>query len=56
MARRFGADFYQLYFQRPGVADAELAADPRATFRRLLSATGATLALAAGGGVLDTCP
>jgi pimeloyl-ACP methyl ester carboxylesterase len=61
MARRFGADFYQLYFQRPGVADAELAADPRATFRRLLSATGgtgpgATLAVAAGGGVLDTCP
>jgi len=37
MARRFGADFYQLYFQRPGVADAELAADPRATFQ----ATGA---------------
>ena len=36
MARRFGADYYQLYFQRPGVADAELAADPRATFRRLL--------------------
>ena len=42
MARRFGADYYQLYFQRPGVADAELAADPRATFRRLLSATGGT--------------
>src|SRR6185436_6266086 len=43
------------------VADAELAADPRATFRRLLSATGGTgpgaaLAVAAGGGVVDTCP
>jgi epoxide hydrolase A/B len=61
MARRFGTDYYQLYFQRPGVADAELAADPRATFRRLLTATGgtgsgSTLAVPAGGGVLDTCP
>ena len=61
MAHRFGADYYQLYFQRPGVADAELAADPRATFRRLLTATGgtgsgSTLAVPAGGGVLDTCP
>jgi pimeloyl-ACP methyl ester carboxylesterase len=61
MARRFGADYYQLYFQRPGLADRELAADPRATFRRLLTATGgtgsgSTLAVPAGGGVLDTCP
>ena len=61
MAKRFGADFYQLYFQRPGVADAELAADPRATFRRLLSATGGgggttRLAVPDGGGFLDACP
>ena len=28
--------FYQLYFQAPGVAEAELARDPRATIRRLL--------------------
>ena len=28
--------FYQLYFQAPGVAEAELGRDPRATIRRLL--------------------
>ncbi|MER5352868.1 alpha/beta hydrolase [Kitasatospora sp. NPDC002551] len=33
---RFGEGFYQIYFQRPGVADAELARDPHATFRRML--------------------
>lgn len=33
---RYGDGFYQLYFQQPGVADAELARDPRSTFRRLL--------------------
>ncbi|MEV6977125.1 alpha/beta hydrolase [Kitasatospora sp. NPDC093806] len=33
---RFGEGFYQIYFQRPGVADAELARDPHATFRRIL--------------------
>ncbi|MFE7189319.1 alpha/beta fold hydrolase [Kitasatospora sp. NPDC057541] len=32
---RFGDGFYQIYFQRPGVADAELLRDPHATFRRL---------------------
>jgi pimeloyl-ACP methyl ester carboxylesterase len=33
--------FYQLYFQAPGVAEAELERDPRATLRRLLySASG----------------
>jgi pimeloyl-ACP methyl ester carboxylesterase len=61
MAKRFGPDFYQLYFQRPGVADAELAADPRVTFRRLLSATGGEggvtrLAVPEGRGFLDACP
>jgi pimeloyl-ACP methyl ester carboxylesterase len=30
------AVFYQLYFQAPGVAEAELERDPRATIRRLL--------------------
>jgi len=30
------AVFYQLYFQAPGVAEAELGRDPRATIRRLL--------------------
>ena len=32
----FGDGFYICYFQSPGVADAELSRDPRATFRRLL--------------------
>jgi pimeloyl-ACP methyl ester carboxylesterase len=36
-----GEGFYQIYFQAPGVADAELAADVRRTMRRVLySATG----------------
>jgi pimeloyl-ACP methyl ester carboxylesterase len=29
--------FYQLYFQQPGVAEAELERDPRTTFRKILS-------------------
>ncbi|HEX8803968.1 MAG TPA: alpha/beta hydrolase, partial [Acidimicrobiales bacterium] len=33
-----GAFFYMLYFQEPGVADAELGADPERTMRRLLAA------------------
>jgi pimeloyl-ACP methyl ester carboxylesterase len=61
LARRFGPGYYQLYFQTPGVADAELAADPRATFRRLLSGTSGgsdapALVVAPGGGFLDACP
>ncbi|MDT7613035.1 MAG: hypothetical protein QOF00_482 [Pseudonocardiales bacterium] len=61
MAKRFGTGFYQLYFQEPGVADAELGADPRATFRRLLSATSgggdaASLTVPPGGGFLDALP
>jgi pimeloyl-ACP methyl ester carboxylesterase len=41
MRAALGEGFYMVYFQAPGVADAELAADPRATFRRLLtSASG----------------
>ena len=38
MRERFaGMFFYMLYFQEPGVADAELNADPRTTMRRMLS-------------------
>lgn len=53
--------FYQLHFQVP-VADAELAADPRASVRRLLAATSGgrgappMFALAPGQGFLDLCP
>lgn len=63
LERRFGPGYYQLYFQTPGAADAELAADPRATFRRLLSATGfragsthADLSVPPGGGFLTSMP
>jgi len=50
------AIFYQLYFQEPGVAEAELERDPRATIRRLLySGSGdvprAGGAIASRGGV-----
>jgi len=34
--KQYGDGFYQLYFQQPGVADAELAADVAMTFRRIL--------------------
>jgi pimeloyl-ACP methyl ester carboxylesterase len=36
MAQTPEAIFYQLYFQEPGVAEADLERDPRATIRRLL--------------------
>ena len=36
MPRTERSIFYQLYFQTPGVAEAELERDPRATIRRLL--------------------
>ncbi|MCY7341742.1 MAG: alpha/beta hydrolase [Pseudonocardia sp.] len=61
LARRFGAGYYQLHFQAPGVADAELGADPRTTFRQLLGGTsggsaGPRLVVEDGGGFLDTLP
>ena len=48
----FGDGFYICYFQQPGVAEAELARDPVATFRRLLyGASGdATAGGSAGAG------
>ncbi|MFE6051539.1 alpha/beta fold hydrolase [Kitasatospora sp. NPDC056446] len=36
---KFGEGFYQIYFQEPGRADAELAADPAESFRRILGGT-----------------
>ncbi len=55
----FGDGFYHLYFQQPGVADAELAHDPTRTLRQMLysgSADGprAPLVVPPGGGFLDT--
>jgi pimeloyl-ACP methyl ester carboxylesterase len=64
----FGDRFYQVYFQEPGVAEAELEADVRETMRRLLiGASGDRPAphteterlpagvLPPGGGFLDVC-
>ncbi len=54
--------FYICYFQQPGVADAELSQDPRATFRRLLVAAsgdgplGGIPVVPPGGTFLDLCP
>jgi len=52
-----GDGFYMVYFQQPGVADAELGRDPAATFRTVLcslsgDAPGMGL-IPAGGGFLD---
>jgi len=55
MPRSENAQFYQLYFQEPGLAEAELGRDPRATLRNMLfGASGdgvaaARAAVAAGG-------
>ncbi len=54
--------FYICYFQQEGPADAELARDPAATFRRLLVAASGDGPLSGvpvvpeGGGLLDLCP
>lgn len=58
MRKVLGDGFYMVYFQEPGVADAELDADPRRTLRMLLySASGDAPQRApmvpAGGGFLD---
>ena len=55
MPRTADAQFYQLYFQEPGVAEAELERDPRATVRNMLyggsgdGAAAARAATASGG-------
>jgi len=64
MARAQGMDrFYMVYFQEPGVAEADLAADPYETHRRLLvGASGAGAAAGRGwpalvpeGGLVQGC-
>jgi len=56
MPRTENAQFYQLYFQEPGLAEAELGRDPRAAIRNMLfGASGdgvaaARAAAASGGG------
>ncbi len=55
MPRTADAQFYMLYFQNPGVAEAELERDPRATVRNMLyggsgdGAAAARAATASGG-------
>ncbi len=61
-----GDGFYMVYFQQPGVADAELDADRPATFRRILSSASGDgtdgpgpaglPVVPPGGGFLDICP
>jgi pimeloyl-ACP methyl ester carboxylesterase len=57
MPRTENAEFYQLYFQTPGPADAELGRDPRLTIRSMLfgasgeGAAAARAAVASGGPV-----
>ena len=66
-ARRASAtSFYMVYFQEPGVADAELERDPPATFRQVLTSASGTgepgpgrgglPIVPPGGGFLDICP
>ncbi|WP_304532713.1 hypothetical protein [Amycolatopsis sp. CA-126428] len=53
LRERFGDGFYQIYFQRPGVAEAELGADPRTTFRKLLGGSAEAPVVREGEGFLD---
>jgi pimeloyl-ACP methyl ester carboxylesterase len=57
-----GEGYYMLYFQKPGVADAELSRDLYDTFRRVLYAPSGdgpqdgSMVVPEGGGFLDLCP
>ncbi|MEP7022300.1 MAG: alpha/beta hydrolase [Actinomycetota bacterium] len=60
MRARIGDAYYMLYFQEPGVADAELARDLPATFRKMLftlsgDGPGGVPMVPPGGGILDAC-
>src|ERR1017187_2474917 len=60
LRERIGDGFYMVYFQQPGVADAELAQDPLRPLPKVLySASGEAPAglpvVPLGGGFLDTC-
>jgi pimeloyl-ACP methyl ester carboxylesterase len=49
MPQNADAQFYQLYFQEPGVAEAEFESDPRATVRNILFSGSGDRAAAASG-------
>jgi pimeloyl-ACP methyl ester carboxylesterase len=58
MRASLGEGYYMVHFQQRGVADAELGANPRETFRRLLGGTGGEQeppvpVVPEGGGFLD---
>jgi len=53
LRRRIGDGFYQIYFQRPGVAEAEFDADLRTTFRKLLGGSADAPVVRDGEGFLD---
>src|SRR6516162_4462880 len=57
MPRTVDADFYQLYFQKPGVAEAELERNARETILKLLyAASGDAPRLAAAGADVGMVP
>ena len=56
MPRRDDAMFYQLYFQEPGVAEAELERDARQTIVKLLFAASGDMPRGGGGGVVGMVP
>jgi pimeloyl-ACP methyl ester carboxylesterase len=47
-------DFYWLYFQTPGIAEAEFERDVSSTFRRLVAGRGGSLTVPPNGGFLDS--
>jgi pimeloyl-ACP methyl ester carboxylesterase len=61
MRRMYGDAYYMVYFQEVGPAEAEMSADPEATFRRSLYAASGDAPefvplVPDGGGWLDFCP
>jgi pimeloyl-ACP methyl ester carboxylesterase len=53
LRKHFGEGFYQIYFQQPGIAEAEFGADLRTTFRTLLGGSGGAPVVRDGEGFLD---
>ncbi|QUQ64127.1 alpha/beta fold hydrolase [Kutzneria sp. CA-103260] len=53
LRKGFGDGFYQLYFQEPGVAEAEFGADVTTTFRKLLGGSAGAPVVRDGEGFLD---
>lgn len=55
LRQHLGDGFYMVYFQQPGVADAELSRDPAMTFRTMLCSLDTSMTpVPPGGGLLDT--